>query len=109
MDRRQNLRIAAPLPVRVWGVDAFALPFMQLASVRNISGGGAVLQGICRQILPGETLELQLGESKAQFRVVWVGKAGTRREGEIGVQNLPSEPSIWDLNLGRCNEVAGEG
>ena len=26
MDRRQNPRVTALLPVRVWGVDAFALP-----------------------------------------------------------------------------------
>jgi hypothetical protein len=109
MDRRQSPRVIALLPVRIWGVDAFALPFMQLASVRNISGGGAVIQGIRRQILPGETLEVQLGESKAQFRVVWVGKPGSPREGEIGVESLPSEPSIWDVNLGRCSQFVGEG
>jgi hypothetical protein len=109
MDRRQNGRVTAPFPVRVWGVDAYALPFMQLASVHNISGGGAVIQGICRQIRPGDTLEVQLGESKAQFRVVWVGKMGTRREGEIGIETLASEPCIWDVNLGRCSQLAGKG
>jgi PilZ domain-containing protein len=109
MDRRQNPRVTAHLPVRVWGVDAFDLPFIQLASVRNISSGGAVIQGIRRQILPGETLEVQLDESKAQFRVVWVGKPGTRREGEIGIANLPSEPSIWDVNLDRCSQFVGKG
>jgi hypothetical protein len=109
MDRRQKSRVTALVPVRVWGVDAFALPFMQLASVRNISGGGAVIQGIRRQLLPGETLEVQLGVSKAQFRVVWVGTPGTRREGEIGVESLPSEPSIWDVNLVRCSQFVGKG
>ena len=109
MDRRQSPRVTAPIPVRVWGVDAFALPFMQLASARNISDGGAVLQGIRRQILAGETLEVQLGESKAEFRVVWVGKPGTQREGEIGIECQASEASIWDVNFSRCGTLAGEG
>ncbi|HVO79888.1 MAG TPA: hypothetical protein VMT28_04110 [Terriglobales bacterium] len=109
MDRRQNPRVTALMLVRVWGVDAFALPFIQLASVRNISGSGAVLQGIRRQVLPGDTLSVQLGGSKAQFRVVWVGKMGTRREGEIGIENLPAEPCIWDVNLDRCSQFVGKG
>ena len=36
MDRRRNSRVSARLPVRIWGVDAHDLPFMQLASVKNL-------------------------------------------------------------------------
>ena len=97
------------MPVRVWGVDADALPFMQLASVRNISSNGAVVQGICRRIRPGEILEVQLGEEKAQFRVVWVGRMGTPREGEIGIESLVSEPCLWDVDLHRYCQFVGEG
>jgi hypothetical protein len=103
MDRRQNPRVTAFLPVRVWGVDTHSLPFIQLARARNISGGGAVIQGLSRQVRPGEVLEVQTDEGKAQFRVVWVGRIGSRAEGEIGVQSLPSEPDIWDLSLCGCS------
>ena len=78
MDRRQNPRVTAFLPVRVWGVDVHSLPFMQLARARNISGGGAVIQGLRRQIKAGELLEVKKDEGKAEFRVVWVGRAGSR-------------------------------
>jgi hypothetical protein len=109
MDRRRQPRIATVLPVRIWGVDAHSFPFAQSASVRNFSGIGAVLQGIRRQIKPGEILEVQCGKGKAQFRVVWVGRTGTRREGEIGIESLPAEPCIWDENLCRSTEFIAKG
>jgi hypothetical protein len=109
MDRRRNPRVTALLPVCVWGMDAHALPFMQAATVRNISSGGAVIQGLCRQIRPGEILEVQFGDEKAQFRVVWTGALGSRREGQIGLERLVSEPCIWDLNLCHCSQLMAEG
>jgi hypothetical protein len=110
MDRRRKPRVAAHLSVRVWGVDAYSLPFIELARVKNISGGGAVIQGLRRQVRPGQTLEVQSDEGKAQYRVVWVGRIGSRREGEVGVQTLPSEPdNIWEVNLERCTQVVGAG
>jgi len=111
MDRRRNPRVVAHLPVRVWGMDAQGLPFMELAGVRNISNSGALIQGMRRRVLPGEVLEVQLGQEKAQFRVAWVGIRGTRKEGEIGVESLPFEPFIWDVNVNLClcSQFAGTG
>jgi len=68
-----------------------------------------VIQGLRRQLRPGQTLEVQSDEGKAQYRVVWVGRIGSRREGEVGVQSLPSEPDIWDVNLARCSQFAVPG
>ncbi len=107
MDRRRSPRVAARLPVRIWGVDAHALPFMALVTVQDISQTGARIKGMRRQLKTGSILELQLGEEKAQFRVAWVGKAGTGREGQIGLESLPAEPCIWDVNLGLCIQFAG--
>jgi hypothetical protein len=111
MDRRRNSRVFAHLPVRVWGMDAQGLPFMQLAGVRNISHSGALIQGMRRRVLPGEVLDVQMGQEKAQFRVAWVGERGTGEEGEIGIESLPSEPFIWDMkvNLCHCSQFAGSG
>jgi len=52
MDRRRESRVDTPLPVRIWGVDSYSRPFMQMVTVGNI------------------------GSQKAQFRVVWAGMAG---------------------------------
>ena len=85
MDRRRKPRVTACLPVRVWGVDAHDLPFMQVASVKNLSSTGVVIQGMRRQIKPGEILEVQLDEEKAQFLVIWTGMQGTPGAGEMGL------------------------
>jgi hypothetical protein len=62
-----------------------------------------------RPVRAGAILHLQHEEDQAQFRVVWVGKQGTRRQGEIGVESLSSEPFIWDVNLLHCAQAAGKG
>lgn len=109
MDRRRETRVDVLLPVRIWGVDNHCCPFMQLARVRNISSAGAVIQGLRCQIKPGEIVDVQYEGSKAQFQVVWAGKLGTRNEGEIGIESLPEEPCIWDVNLHRCGQLVGNG
>jgi hypothetical protein len=109
MDRRRNRRVAAFLTVRIWGVDAKSLPFTQHAQVRNISDRGAVLRGMTRPVRTGTTLHVQHDEDEAQFRVVWVGKQGSRRHGEIGVESMSSESFVWDVNLLHCAQVAGKG
>ena len=109
MDRRRNPRVKAQLPVRIWGVDAHDLPFMQLASVKNLSSSGVVVQGMRRQIKPGEILEVQLDDEKAQFRVVWTGMQGTHGAGEIGLRRLADEPFLWGVALGCYSEIGGRG
>jgi hypothetical protein len=109
MDRRRNRRVATFLTVRVWGVDARSLPFSQHAQVRNISDRGAVLHGLIRPVDAGAVLHIQHEDDQAQFRVVWAGKPGTRRQGEIGVESLSAESFAWDVNLLRCAQVAGKG
>lgn len=109
MDRRRSPRVGAHLPVRVWGVDAHDLPFMQLASVKNLSSSGAVIHGMRRQVRPGEILEVQMDQEKAQFRVIWTGMPGTQASGEIGLQRLASEPCLWSVALGCYSELVAQG
>jgi hypothetical protein len=109
MDRRRSPRVGAHLPVRIWGVDAHDLPFMQLASVKNLSGTGAVVHGLRRQIRPGEILEVQMDDEKAQFRVIWTGMPGTHAAGEIGLQRLASEPHLWGVALSCYGGLVAEG
>jgi hypothetical protein len=97
MDRRRNRRVAVFLTVLIWGVDAKSVAFVQHAQVRNISDHGAVLQGIMRPVKAGSILHVQHSKDQAQFRIVWVGRAGSPRQGEIGIESLPSEPSLWEF------------
>ncbi|HEY7095704.1 MAG TPA: hypothetical protein VH437_03205 [Terriglobales bacterium] len=109
MDNRKTLRVSATLPVRIWGLDANAQPFMLLASATNISRHGAAIRGVNRSIRPGEILQVQFESQIAQFQVTWVGRPGTIRDGELGISSLPAQPCIWDVNLGRCVQLAGNG
>lgn len=109
MDRRREPRVFVELPVRIWGVDAKSRPFAQPASLRTISGRGATLQGVDAELKPGSVLDLQYQGSKAQFRVVWLGKVGTEMQGEVGVENLSKEVLLWDVDPLRCAAGVGEG
>lgn len=109
MDRRRKRRVAAFLTVCIWGVDAKSLPFTQHAQVMNISDDGAVLHGMIRPVKTGTVLHLQNEHDQAQFRVVWVGKQGTKSHGQIGIVALPSQPCIWDVNFLQCCQVVGRG
>ncbi len=109
MARRRESRVNTAFPVRIWGVDSYCRPFMQLASVRNISSLGAVLQNVRSRVRTGEILDVQYDGQKAQFRVVWAGKAGTIEAGEVGLQRLPDEPYIWDIDPLRCAQSLAEG
>ena len=69
MDRRRSPRVTAHLPVRIWGVDAHDLPFMQLASVKNLSSTGAVIHGMRRHLRTGEILDADIGWDAATSTV----------------------------------------
>lgn len=109
MDRRRETRIETALPVRIWGVDSYGRPFLQLASVRNLSTLGAVVQNVRVRIKPGEIVDVQYEGQKAQFRVIWAGQSGTMEAGEVGLERLPEEPYIWDVDPARCAQVVANG
>ena len=83
MDRRKERRLNLELPVRIWGVDRMARPFAEMVRVRNVSNHGAVLTGVGSKVQTGEVLDVQLGASRGQFRVVWMNFTG-----EAGIQAL---------------------
>jgi hypothetical protein len=109
MDRRSQQRISVELPVQIWGLDANARPFTQPASLRNISGRGATLQGVSAQLKPGDVVDLQYQNAKAQFRIVWLGKPGSEMHGAVGVENLTSDVQLWDVDPLKCATAAGKG
>jgi len=108
MDRRREQRVFVELPVKIWGMDANERPFTQPASLRTISGRGATLQGVSVALKRGSVLDLQYQGTKAQFRVVWLGRIGTEMQGEVGVENLSNDIQLWDVDPLRCAAV-GQG
>ncbi|HUO17817.1 MAG TPA: PilZ domain-containing protein [Verrucomicrobiae bacterium] len=109
MDRRRQPRVPVEIPVKIWGMDANSRPFTQPATVRTISGRGATLQGVKVQLRPGDLLDLQYKGKKAQFRVVWLGKAGTEMRGEAGICSVSQDVQLWDIDPARCSAAVGQG
>jgi hypothetical protein len=95
MDRRKERRLELELPVRIWGVDKMGRPFAEIVRVRNVSNGGAVLIGVRSKIQAGEMLDVQLGASRTQFRIVWMSFSG-----EAGIEALALEPPIFGMGPG---------
>jgi hypothetical protein len=108
MDRRKERRLNLELPVRIWGVDRMARPFAEIVRVRNVSNRGAVLNGVRSKIQTGELLDVQLGASRAQFRIVWMSLSG-----EAGIQALAMEPPVFNMGIGiglpKVFEMVGTG
>ena len=67
-----------------------------MVPTRNISRQGALLAGIQGKLKPGEIIAITYKNSKARFRVTWVGDVGTEGSGQIGVQSLEPGKCIWD-------------
>jgi hypothetical protein len=109
MDRRRHPRVAAELAVQVWGIDSFSQPFAQPGRVKNISSSGMVVSGLTSTVRVGSVLEIQHEQEKASFRVVWVGQYGTRRQGEIGLAKLASEPQLLQFQSATLHACAGNG
>src|SRR5258707_525194 len=104
MDRRKQRRLEdLELSVQIWGVDHNARPFAELVRATSVSDNGAVLLDVHCKLQAGEVLDVKHEARHAQFRVVWT------RPGEMGVEALPSEPTIFAMGMPKTFEMAGAG
>jgi len=95
MDRRKERRLNLELPVRVFGLDKMARPFAEIVRLGNVSNTGAVLNGVRARMQTGEIVDVQLGTSRAQFRILW-----TNFSGEVGLQALASSQPALSMGIG---------
>jgi len=88
--------VQARLQVRIAGIDASGRALLQMVPTRNISRQGALLAGIQGKLEIGEIITITYKNSKARFRVTWMGDTGTEGAGQIGVHSVEPEKCIWD-------------
>jgi hypothetical protein len=81
-----------------------ARPFAEIVRVGNVSNRGAVLMGMRSKVQSGDLLDVQLGASRAQFRIVWLSLSG-----EAGIEALAFEPPILGNGLPEVFEMAATG
>jgi hypothetical protein len=106
MEKRPESRIAADIPVRVWGMDAEGKPFFQNATASNLSSEGALLARIHHSLKQGEIVGIQYGDKKARFHIKWIKAASTPRTFEAGVQILTGQVVPWAEVAGKDNPPA---
>jgi len=97
--REQRLRIA--LPVQLWGMDLEGAMFSQEAVAVDITTTGAHLDGIAHSLQRGCVIGVKHQNSKARYRVAWVGDASSATESQVGLQLIDGGKFIWGRTLPR--------
>jgi hypothetical protein len=100
MVKRREGRVSVPISVRLWGLDREGKVFSQNVKTLNIATSGARVFGVTAPLEPGFLVGLQCGNMRARFMVVWVGEAGSSREGQIGLR--AAENGLWSVALPRA-------
>jgi len=99
MGQRREQRTRIALPVKVYTRDAQNRSVMQMACTMDLAPHGARLGGLHTTYKPDEILQLERGKQKAFYRVVWVGSKEDGRPGQIGLQAIEKEVTIWGFDL----------
>ena len=76
------------------------VPFAEDARIVTLSKFGAKLKTrVPLQVGMQVKVQPQLGEKSGVFKVVWVGREGTPRAGEVGVEYSEEITSILGINF----------
>jgi diguanylate cyclase (GGDEF)-like protein len=96
---RHEQRLHIALPVQLWGMDLEGAMFSQDAVAVDITTTGARLNGIAHSLQRGCVVGVKHQNSKARYRVVWVGDASSATEGQVGLQLIDGGKFIWGRTL----------
>lgn len=86
------------LPLRVCVDEQAGDTLSQLAHTIDISHLGCRLAGLRTELSPGQTITLQRGQQKAQFRVIW-SKHLAANEHQAGIEALDFGKNIWGVEM----------
>ena len=97
--KRREPRFPKRLSVRIWGMDSNNKPLIIDANTADISEDGARIDGVHHWHVPGEIIALKYGDSKARYRIVWIGQLGTPQYGQVGLVRIDTGQSIFAFEL----------
>jgi hypothetical protein len=87
-------------PVRISGTLPNQVPFAEDARIVTLSKFGAKLKtSIPLKVGMQIKVQPQRGEKSGIFKVVWVGREGTPRAGEVGVEYAEEIASLLGINF----------
>ncbi len=97
---RRSTRVNIGCSVRISGTLPNRTPFAENAQIVTLSKFGARLKTrIPFQVGTQMKVEPLRGKGSAVFKVVWVGREGTPRAGEVGIENAKGVAGILGINF----------
>ena len=102
---RQTKRIHIALPIRVTYWDSESKPALEMACTYDISEHGARVTGLRCVKGVGEIVAVERGRNKSFCRVVWIGEANSELQGQIGIQSVESDRTLWETELRDMEEA----
>lgn len=109
---RSDKRIHVAVPIRVTYWDQENKPCLELACTYDISARGARVTQLRYVKEAGEIIAVERGKSKSFCRVVWVGEPNSELHGQVGIQCIESERTMFEAELRGLEEtyerIAGE-
>jgi PilZ domain len=105
LPERLARRIHVALPVRVTYWDSAIKPCLEMACTYDISEKGARVTGLRNVKTAGEIIAVERGRNKQFCRVVWIGEPNSELDGQIGIQCVESDRTMWDAELRDMHEV----
>ena len=102
---RTEKRIHVALPVRVTFFDDDAKPRLEMACTYDISAHGARVTGLRCVKEAGQILVVERGRSRAYCRVVWIGEASSPLHGQVGIQCVEADKTLWATELRDMEQI----
>jgi hypothetical protein len=76
-----------------------------MACTYDISAHGARVTGLRCVKEAGEIVVVERGRSKAYCRVVWIGESNSHLRGQVGIQCVEAEKTLWTAELNDMEEM----
>jgi hypothetical protein len=102
---RIDTRVEVAVPLRVTFWDSENKPLLDMACTYDISARGARISGLRSVQTAGEIIAIERGRNKTFCRVVWVGDSNSKQRGQVGIQSVETDRSMWDNELRDMNTV----
>jgi hypothetical protein len=102
---RTEKRIHVAFPVRVTFFDDDAKPRLEMACTYDISAHGARVTGLRCVKEAGQILVVERGRSRAYCRVVWIGETSSPLHGQVGIQCVEAEKTLWVAELRDMEQI----
>ncbi len=100
---RREMRTAAVLPVRIYGIDANGKAFNAMTHTLNVSRSGALLANVEIALNLGDVIGVQKGVYKGKFKVVGIGRKASSSQGQVRIASVEGAKNIWGMDDRPCS------